>query len=957
MHSYFLRKIHLLFAFLLLFTPVVALSQYSPYYSEARQVEQYTYFETYQQLIDGYNQNRDASSLRFKLDSLSQKAFKRGDFHQFLFLQNERSNFYKASNLFDEGFLELHNAMQSFLANADTVHLEYAVSLRMLRGLLTRSSQTGREEEELLQSQLSILYLLGQAGEPLTNTLVDYGLFLNRSGRVDSAIDTLLKARNSALVHGDLSSLALSDYTIISNLGSEYDLQQTTLDVLKTDLELFSAAPPSLPILIYSSYFNYLLGNKYADWYNDMENAVFYTQNAIACLDTLAYPTWNLKSSCHSNMTLFAAEMNDETLYQNHYQQAREIAANQPMSAYNQALSFINLAEASLTFAPDSALSLLAVFDSLPGAVSFSDHARMVKVKALLEKGEKEIAIRLIKEVFTCLPFTTHVNDELCETEMEIPYQIEFTSLYRNILQEKLKNEPGNVNLTDSVAALIKVESKLYTDILKKDVYGFETSPLGRQYREFLWPALDFLFTNNINNRYNEHLAGLIYASKAAQLTNTLAKMEAQKELEADTSQFVNLMSNMAQLQDIRNKIHQAEEIDVRNELKKKLNTLLVENLVEKNRMDVIQHENAIQKMPDIKELANALRPGEGLLDLLTSDSTLVFTYIDSDGIIMGKKEIPDLKKLVRDELYRLKTGAGESVMGDIIFEAVAEKLVSINHLTVIPDNDLASLAFEWMRIPTTGKMLVETHNVSYSYSLALWLRNRLRKDVNTDGHLLAVAPLFYNPDDPQPHQMQYASRYRGEASLYPLYSTLNEVETISTLMSEQPGGTITLTGIRATHESVTDHLKGASVIHFATHGLVNKDLPERSGLFLHPGNTLGLANTLSDDSFISLGELINAELDADLVVLSACSSGVGFIEQGEGVLALPRGFILAGVHQVVATLWNVNDEKTRDFMVSFYSWIKQGYSTAAALQLTKIEMIRSGYLPMDWAAFVLMEG
>ncbi len=94
--------------------------------------------------------------------------------------------------------------------------------------------------------------------------------------------------------------------------------------------------------------------------------------------------------------------------------------------------------------------------------------------------------------------------------------------------------------------------------------------------------------------------------------------------------------------------------------------------------------------------------------------------------------------------------------------------------------------------------------------------------------------------------------------------------------------------------------------------------------------------------------------MGAKLVVLSACNTGTGEMADGEGVLALPRGFILSGVPNVFSTLWEVNDEKTKDLMTAFYKYLLERNNISEALRVAKLKTIDKGFLPLDWAGIVL---
>jgi len=119
-----------------------------------------------------------------------------------------------------------------------------------------------------------------------------------------------------------------------------------------------------------------------------------------------------------------------------------------------------------------------------------------------------------------------------------------------------------------------------------------------------------------------------------------------------------------------------------------------------------------------------------------------------------------------------------------------------------------------------------------------------------------------------------------------------------------------------------------------------------------HPGGQQD-----KDDGLLHLDEISNLQLDASLVVLSACATGEGKVTRTEGVLALTRGFYLAGASNVVYSLWSIPDHLTGDFMLSFYRSYFSLKSYSAALREVKLNMISrpETSLPYMWAGFVLL--
>ena len=149
------------------------------------------------------------------------------------------------------------------------------------------------------------------------------------------------------------------------------------------------------------------------------------------------------------------------------------------------------------------------------------------------------------------------------------------------------------------------------------------------------------------------------------------------------------------------------------------------------------------------------------------------------------------------------------------------------------------------------------------------------------------------------------------------------------------------------------DRLADYRFVHFATHGLLNSDHPELSGVVLSLIDERGQAV----DGFLRLNEVYNLRLRAELVVLSACQTALGREVRGEGVLGLVRGFMYAGSPRVAASLWKVDDRATAELMRRFYeAMLKGGLRPAAALRQAKLGMLREPRwrAPFYWAAFEL---
>ncbi len=138
-------------------------------------------------------------------------------------------------------------------------------------------------------------------------------------------------------------------------------------------------------------------------------------------------------------------------------------------------------------------------------------------------------------------------------------------------------------------------------------------------------------------------------------------------------------------------------------------------------------------------------------------------------------------------------------------------------------------------------------------------------------------------------------------------------------------------------------------IIHFACHALLDEEFPSRSALIL------AIDDDMNEDGFLQVREIYNLKLNADLVVLSACQTGRGRLEKGEGILGFPRIFFYIGARSVVLSLWKINDKSTSVFMNYFYYYLSQRNEKTQALRKAKLKMLESKFNhPFYWAAYIL---
>jgi CHAT domain-containing protein len=183
---------------------------------------------------------------------------------------------------------------------------------------------------------------------------------------------------------------------------------------------------------------------------------------------------------------------------------------------------------------------------------------------------------------------------------------------------------------------------------------------------------------------------------------------------------------------------------------------------------------------------------------------------------------------------------------------------------------------------------------------------------------------------------------------LQPLYGARQEAEAVGATLNASA-----LLGDAATEARVKQQIASADLIHLATHGLLEYGDPRQTGSRDTPG-AIALAPGNGEDGLLTSTEILQMELQADLVVLSACDTGRGRIT-GDGVIGLSRSFIAAGVPSVIVSLWAVPDAPTAELMTEFYNQMAQGQTKAQALRQAMLITMQTHPDPKNWAAFTLI--
>jgi CHAT domain-containing protein len=326
-------------------------------------------------------------------------------------------------------------------------------------------------------------------------------------------------------------------------------------------------------------------------------------------------------------------------------------------------------------------------------------------------------------------------------------------------------------------------------------------------------------------------------------------------------------------------------------------------------------------------------------------------------------------------QLQQLDLGSAHTLY-KLLIEPATPYLKDIKTLVIVPDGILHYLPFELLLTypfahPSEPRdifaayhnapYLVRRYAIVYAPSASV-LRTKFMYP--TPHHLLppkaflALAPFGVegagsvppqNTQDLPKNLLTWVKEYAGFPSATeetartflnePLPASRHEVLDISQMF--YPDATVLLLQ-DATAHALRTQAKDYRYVHLATHGFVDAEHPMYSGVILQ-------------DAVLQTHELFNLDLQADLVTLSACETGLGALRQGEGLVGLIRAFMYAGTPSVLASLWRVNDTSTAELMKAFYRYLRAGVPKGEALQQAKLAIMQQYSHPYFWAPFVLV--
>ncbi|MHC0064318.1 CHAT domain-containing protein [Nostoc sp. UIC 10890] len=319
-----------------------------------------------------------------------------------------------------------------------------------------------------------------------------------------------------------------------------------------------------------------------------------------------------------------------------------------------------------------------------------------------------------------------------------------------------------------------------------------------------------------------------------------------------------------------------------------------------------------------------------------------------------------------------LRNSPSIDVLSQQILAPVTQQLQK-KRLVVVSDGALQYVPFAALATPRSSSYepLLLNHEIITlpSASTLAILRSEHKERKSAPKKLVVLADPIFNSDDERLQGKVQLSRppvaennldnlaltrsaKDSDINFERLRFTRQEAEQILSLVPvSDRKQAFDFTASRTTASS--ENLNQYQIIHFATHGILNSKHPELSGVVLSLFDEKGMPQ----NGFLRLHDIFNLNLQAELVVLSACKTGLGEEVKGEGLVGLTRGFMYAGSPRVVVSLWSVDDQATSELMKVFYKkMLQEGLKPAAALRTAQIEIWQTQKYaaPYYWAAFTL---
>jgi CHAT domain-containing protein len=590
---------------------------------------------------------------------------------------------------------------------------------------------------------------------------------------------------------------------------------------------------------------------------------------------------------------------------------------------------------------------------------------------------------------------TTNPELSVCISNLMLMYVLD---LKIQICMEKYEQSPNSVDalkLAHETAALaVAWIDRIRTEFITEESKLIQ-GETAKAFYQYAVQTADEIYWRNRDAAYQEKIFHYIEKSKCAVLTSLLH--------ESKIKQSFNLPDRLLQ----RDKTLRGELARCRTEIQKELakndqsdrqNLKIFQDqyfdAFIRYQQLIDQYEQEYPEYYQLKyqihtatllEIQQSLNPETALLEYYITDDAIHLFVISKHKIKYRKLDIDTQFKnnLIRyiQSIKKIDAKAYLELSPQLAQVLIPDGLSSFSRLVIIPHGLLYKLPFESLVTKIseqngTGDFsnlnyLIQDYDVSYHYSATLFrqglqIRTLKSGSLKSDQVFAGFAPVFRSSDqnatilashlqmiDTTAAGMDTRSISLDGKTFNALPHTENEVKDIAAAFEAHKKSSSTFLYQEASEERFKQVLSNYRIIHIATHSIMNAKNPRLSGIiFSQPQDSLQ-----GEDGVLYTEEIYNLDLDADLLVLSSCESGTGKLRPGEGLMSLSRGFLYAGVRNLIVSLWKVDDLSTCQLMSEFYNHHIKRKSFASSLRQTKLKMIKNPEtaFPRMWSGFILI--
>lgn len=388
-----------------------------------------------------------------------------------------------------------------------------------------------------------------------------------------------------------------------------------------------------------------------------------------------------------------------------------------------------------------------------------------------------------------------------------------------------------------------------------------------------------------------------------------------------------------------------------------------------------------------VSDIQSSLDKITALVEFFIGDSTIYIALITIDEFELFRLSKPVNFELMIEELVtsiiksdNKKYISSANKLTDLLITPLYPEIQNRYKLIIIPHDVLFKIPFEALFTKSENETkdftglnyLVKDFDITYHYSATLYVTSLKEKNEITNKRITTKNFVGFAPVFPKNNQIGLTISNINSSLLATDDNTLRsvfvdgktfdelkfskwEVNSIIDLFFKNKPNEINTAYFYsdASEENFKSNIREYKIVHIASHSFMNEEQPALSGVIFAQPTDSGFAG----DGILYTSETYNLNLNAELVVLSSCESGVGKLFRGEGMIALTRGFLYSGASNIIFSLWKIPDKHTSELMVEFYKQMISGKTYSESLRSAKLKMIGNQLTarPRSWSGFLLI--